>query len=150
VDVRDLADLQIRAMTAPKARGESVSSPPAISCGWRTSQRHCDRSSANQAVKVPTRRLPDVVVRLLSLFIPLAEVANAKSRAQETAPHRRKRGACSAFRRVLRPPTLTAPKPARPGRGRAGFPVTICPLTDSRVTTLPAPITAPVPDCHAG
>ena len=45
VDVRDVVDLHIRAMTAPQAAG-GASSPPATGCGWRTWLMSCDRNSA--------------------------------------------------------------------------------------------------------
>jgi nucleoside-diphosphate-sugar epimerase len=70
VDVRDLADLQIRAMTAPAAAGQRF-----IAAGdfmWMEDIARTLRSElGDRAAKVPTRRLPDFVVRLLSLFIPL-------------------------------------------------------------------------------
>jgi nucleoside-diphosphate-sugar epimerase len=70
VDVRDLADLHIRAMTAPEAAGQRF-----IAAGefmWMQDIAATMRLKlGSQAGKVPTRRLPDVVVRFLSLFIPL-------------------------------------------------------------------------------
>ena len=67
VDVRDLADLHIRAMTAARRR-DSASSRPATSCGWRRSRRLCARLG-DAGAKAPTRRLPDFVVRLLLPFM---------------------------------------------------------------------------------
>jgi nucleoside-diphosphate-sugar epimerase len=70
VDVRDLADLHIRAMTAPGAAGQRF-----IAAGdfmWMEDIATTLRLKlGNRASKVPTRRLPDFVFRLLSLFIPL-------------------------------------------------------------------------------
>jgi len=70
VDVRDLADLHIRAMTAPQAAGERF-----IAAGefmWMEDLAATMRSNlGDRAGKVPTRRLPNTVVRVLSLFIPL-------------------------------------------------------------------------------
>jgi dihydroflavonol-4-reductase len=70
VDVRDLADLHIRAMTAPAAAGQRF-----IAAGdfmWMQEIAKILRLKlGDRARKVPTRRLPDVVVRFLSLFIPL-------------------------------------------------------------------------------
>ena len=69
VDVRDLADLHIRAMTAAEAAGQRF-----IAAGgfmWMQDIAATMRSKlGSRAGKVPTRRLPDIVVRLLSLFIP--------------------------------------------------------------------------------
>ena len=52
VDVRDVADLHIRAMNDPAAGG-SASSPPTASSGWRTSPRSC----ATASVQTPPRCL---------------------------------------------------------------------------------------------
>jgi dihydroflavonol-4-reductase len=69
VDVRDLADLHIRAMTAPDAAGQRF-----IAGGdfmWMADIARTLRSQLGaRAGKVPTRRLPDIVVRFLSLFLP--------------------------------------------------------------------------------
>ena len=69
VDVRDLAELHIRAMTSPEAAGQRF-----IAAGdflWLNEIAATLRSSLGErARKVPTRALPDFVVRLLSLFIP--------------------------------------------------------------------------------
>ncbi|MDQ7904421.1 NAD-dependent epimerase/dehydratase family protein [Phytohabitans sp. ZYX-F-186] len=69
VDVRDLADLHIRAMTAPEAAGERF-----IAGGefmWladiaRTLREHL----GDRAGKVPGRGVPDGVVRALARFVP--------------------------------------------------------------------------------
>jgi dihydroflavonol-4-reductase len=70
VDVRDLADLHIRAMTAPQAEGERF-----IAAGefmWMEDIAKTLRSNLGKgAVKVPTRRLPNFVVRVLSLCVPV-------------------------------------------------------------------------------
>ena len=69
VDVRDLACLHIRAMTAPEAAAQRI-----IAAGefiWMEDIATTLRSNlGNRASKVPTRRLPDFAFRLLSLFIP--------------------------------------------------------------------------------
>jgi dihydroflavonol-4-reductase len=68
-DVRDLADLHIRAMTSPAAAGERF-----IAAGeflWMADIASTLRTQlGTQAEKVPTRRLPDFVVRLLMPFMP--------------------------------------------------------------------------------
>ena len=149
VDVRDLADLQIRAMTAPKAAGERF-----IAAGdfmWMEDIAKTLRSKlGDQAVKVPTRRLPDVVVRFLSLFIPLLRSL--------TPSLGRKNSLTSAkARRLLgfspRPATTTIVDcaeslldRARPGR-ISGH--------DLTATDIPRDHAAgadhrAVPDCHAG
>jgi nucleoside-diphosphate-sugar epimerase len=65
VDVRDLADLHIRAMTSPAAAGERF-----IASGdfmWQSDIAQTLRSRlGDRATKVPTRGVPDVVVRLFA------------------------------------------------------------------------------------
>jgi len=67
VDVRDLADLHIRAMTASSAAGQRF-----IAAGdymWMEDIARTLRNELGEAgAKTPTRRLPDFVVRLLLPF----------------------------------------------------------------------------------
>ena len=67
VDVRDVADLHIRAMTAPEAAGQRF-----IAAGdfaWMADLAALLRARLGDAArKVPTRRVPDLVVRLAGLF----------------------------------------------------------------------------------
>ena len=69
VDVRDLADLHIRAMTAPEAAGQRF-----LATGdflWMEDIARALRSKlGSRAAKTPSRRLPDFVVRLLLPFMP--------------------------------------------------------------------------------
>ncbi|WP_026554564.1 SDR family oxidoreductase [Arthrobacter sp. 35W] len=69
VDVRDLADLHIRAMTSPEAGGERF-----LGTGefvWMRDIAEALRSSlGDRAAKVPTRELPNLVVRAAALFDP--------------------------------------------------------------------------------
>lgn len=69
VDVRDLADLHIRAMTSPDAAGERF-----IAAGdfmWMEDIARTLRAKlGSRAAKVPTRRLPTFIVRLLLPFVP--------------------------------------------------------------------------------
>lgn len=69
VDVRDVADLHLRAMTAPAAGGQRfVGTGPFL---WLTDVAAILRSELGaQAAKVPTRRAPDLLVRLLARFDP--------------------------------------------------------------------------------
>lgn len=68
VDVRDLADLHIRAMTSAEAAGQRF-----LAAGdfmWMLDIAKTLRSRLGlRASKVPTRGLPDVVVRLLSWLV---------------------------------------------------------------------------------
>ncbi len=73
VDVRDVADLHIRAMTDPAARGERFL---AVSGDFMTMLEMAKALKAGlgpAAAKVPTRELPDFMVRLVALFDPAAK-----------------------------------------------------------------------------
>lgn len=69
VDVRDLADLHIRAMISPEAAGQRF-----IAAGdfmWMREIASTLRSTLGErAGQVPARALPDLVFRFLALFIP--------------------------------------------------------------------------------
>jgi nucleoside-diphosphate-sugar epimerase len=69
VDVRDLVDLHIRAMTSPEAAGERF-----IAVGeflWMADVAAELRAKlGSSAAKVPTRKLPDFALRALSVFDP--------------------------------------------------------------------------------
>ncbi|HEY8083366.1 MAG TPA: aldehyde reductase [Solirubrobacterales bacterium] len=69
VDVRDVADLQIRVMTAPEAGGERF-----IAVGefkWMAEVAEVLRRRLGEAApKVPKRAVPDFVVRAMGLFDP--------------------------------------------------------------------------------
>ncbi|MDR6874455.1 nucleoside-diphosphate-sugar epimerase [Bosea sp. BE125] len=68
VDVRDLADLHIRAMTAPEARGQRFIA--ASDFMWMEDMAKTLRAElGDRAIKVPHRVLPNVVVRLLLPFM---------------------------------------------------------------------------------
>jgi dihydroflavonol-4-reductase len=69
VDVRDVADLEIRAMTAPEAGGERfIASTQFL---WMAEVGAVLRDRLGErASKVPTRTLPNVLVRGLALFDP--------------------------------------------------------------------------------
>jgi dihydroflavonol-4-reductase len=67
VDVRDVADLEIRAMTAPEAGGERFIATTEYmwmaEVGEVLRQRLGERAS-----KVPTRQVPDLLVRAMAIF----------------------------------------------------------------------------------
>ena len=67
VDVRDVADLHIRAMTAPEAAGQRFLATGDFA--WMTEVAALLKTNLGDAArKVPTRRIPDVVLRLAALF----------------------------------------------------------------------------------
>jgi nucleoside-diphosphate-sugar epimerase len=67
VDVRDVAELHIRAMTAPEAAGQRF-----IASGdfaWMADLAAILRDHlGTQAAKVPTAKAPDILLRLVALF----------------------------------------------------------------------------------
>ncbi len=67
VDVRDLADLEVRAMTMPQAAGQRyLASGPFVSL---SQMAHILKDRLGErAKKVPTRKLPDWLVRFVGLF----------------------------------------------------------------------------------
>lgn len=90
VDVRDVADLHIRAMTDPKAAGErflAVSGRPLWATEVATSIRD---GMGERGRKVWTWELPDFVVRILSYVVPeaamvVSELGKAKNASNEKA-----------------------------------------------------------------
>lgn len=67
VDVRDLAELHIRAMTAPEAAGQRFIAVRDFMWMADISQELRARLG-KEAAKVPTRKLPDFVLRLAAIF----------------------------------------------------------------------------------
>jgi nucleoside-diphosphate-sugar epimerase len=69
VDVRDVADLELRAMTAPEAGGERFIA--ATRFLWMADLAAVLRERlGDRAAKVPTRSVPDLLVRAMGLFDP--------------------------------------------------------------------------------
>ena len=68
VDVRDVADLHIRAMTMPEAAGERFIAAGRWAWMAEVAQLLKTRLAPAAAAKVPTRRVPDILVRLIGLF----------------------------------------------------------------------------------
>jgi len=69
VDVRDVADLQIRAMTAPEAGGERFIAVNEFRWMSEVAEVLRDRLGP-AAAKVPRRSVPDLVVRGMAIFDP--------------------------------------------------------------------------------
>lgn len=91
VDVRDVADLHVRAMTAPEAAGERfIASSEWV---WMADVAGILRSELGGAAnKVPTKEMPDLVLRIVAVFqrpvrfvVPLLgrkhEFSSAKARS---------------------------------------------------------------------
>ena len=69
VDVRDVADLQLRAMTRPAAAGQRIAGAGAFT--WLADAAAILRRRLGKAAaKVPTRSVPSILVRLMSLRDP--------------------------------------------------------------------------------
>ena len=67
VDIRDVVDLHIRAMTAPEAAGQRFIA--ASAWVWMADVAHFLRSElGDKARKVPTKAMPDFVLRIVALF----------------------------------------------------------------------------------
>jgi len=83
VDVRDVADLHLRAMVSPQAAGERFIA--ASEFLWMGEVAEILRAHFGpRAAKVPKRRIPDFVVRGIALFDrPLASVLSALSNRSE-------------------------------------------------------------------
>ena len=69
VDVRDVADLHVRAMSAPEAGGERfIAAGPFL---WMSEVAEILRERLGErAAKVPTRRVPNLLVRAMALLDP--------------------------------------------------------------------------------
>lgn len=80
VDVRDLADIHIRAMTAPEAAGQRFLATAEFV--WMRDMAHALRAGLGDAArKVPTRNLPNIAVRLAAIADPsLREIMPALGR----------------------------------------------------------------------
>lgn len=90
VDVRDVADLHLRAMTDPAARGERFLAVAGDFLGLIDIARILRTHLGDVARKVPTRELPDWLVRFAALFIPmvrqtLPELGKVKNGSNEKA-----------------------------------------------------------------
>ena len=90
VDVRDVADLHLRAMVDPAAKSERFLAVAGDSMTMPEIARVLRERMGDSAKKVPTRVLPDWMVRLASLFDPslkqiVPELGRAKNASNEKA-----------------------------------------------------------------
>ncbi len=90
VDVRDVADLQFRAMSAPEAAGERFIA--AESFQWMADVAEVLREHLGEtAAKVPTRTVPNLLVRAMALFDPsVRSVVGQLGRRMETSSDKAK------------------------------------------------------------
>jgi dihydroflavonol-4-reductase len=90
VDVRDVADLHLKAMTDPAARGERFLATGGDFLTVVDIARILKAEAGDAARKVPTRRLPNWLVRVVALFDPavkgvLPELGKRKNGSNEKA-----------------------------------------------------------------
>lgn len=90
VDVRDVADLHLRAMTDPAAKGERFLAVAGGTLSLLEEGAILKRRMGEGARRVPTREMPDWVVRLLAPFhsdmkVIAPEVGKRKSMSNEKA-----------------------------------------------------------------
>ena len=95
VDVRDVADLHLRAMTSPAAKGERFIAVAGECMSMLDIARVLKARLGASASRVPTRQLPNWLVRLAARFDPtmrqllplLGKVRNATSEKAERVLH---------------------------------------------------------------
>ncbi len=75
VDVRDVADLHLRAMTDPAAAGERFLAVAGEAMSFHQMAAVLRERLGPAAAKVPKRQLPDWLIRVLAIFNPLAREA---------------------------------------------------------------------------
>ncbi|HEY1708090.1 MAG TPA: aldehyde reductase [Rhizomicrobium sp.] len=90
VDVRDVADLHLRAMTDPAAKGERFLAAAGDFITMKEIAQILKKNMGAEAARVPTRQLPDFVVRVVALFDPaakllLGELGKTKNATNEKA-----------------------------------------------------------------
>jgi dihydroflavonol-4-reductase len=68
VDVRDVADLHLRAMEAPAAKGERFIASQGDAVSMLAIARVLRERLGDRAGKVPTKRMPSFLIRLLAIF----------------------------------------------------------------------------------
>lgn len=90
VDVRDVVDLHLRAMTHPAAKGERFLAVAGASVPFVEIARLLKTRMGAAAAKVPTRQIPDWFLRVAALFDPsiravLPELGQVKTATNEKA-----------------------------------------------------------------
>jgi dihydroflavonol-4-reductase len=90
VDARDVADLHLKAMTAPAARGERFIATAGDFVSALEIAQFLKADAGAAARKVPTRQLPNWLMRVVALFNPevkglLPELGKHKNASNEKA-----------------------------------------------------------------
>jgi dihydroflavonol-4-reductase len=90
VDVRDVADLHLRAMSAPEAGGERLTAVASFEWMGQVAEVLRDRLG-EAAAKVPKRTVPNLLVRAMGLFDPgIRTVVNQLGRRTEVSSDKAK------------------------------------------------------------
>ena len=78
VDVRDVADLHIRAMTDPAAKGERFLAVAGDFLSMVDMAKAMKANLGPAGARIPTRELPNFMVRLVAMFDPAVKVISAE------------------------------------------------------------------------
>jgi nucleoside-diphosphate-sugar epimerase len=93
VDVRDVVDLHLRAMTHAAAKGERFLAIAGECISMLELAKVLKSRMGASAKRVPTRQLPDWIVRVVAMFDPAAKLAVGELARLGTLRMRR-RGGC--------------------------------------------------------
>jgi dihydroflavonol-4-reductase len=90
VDVRDVADLHIKAMLSPEAKGERFIAVSGASLSFLDIAKILRKNLGEKALKVPTKEIPNWIIRLTGLFsnkfdMILPHLGHVKSASNEKA-----------------------------------------------------------------
>ena len=91
VDVRDVADMHLRAMTTPAAAGERFLAVSGDFLAFQEIATILKQNLGHTAAKVPTRELPNWVVRLASLADPAVRLILPELGKKKTGSNRKAR-----------------------------------------------------------
>lgn len=91
VDVRDVADLHLRAMTNPAAAGERFLAVEGEAMSFHQMAMVLRERLGPAAAKVPKRELPDWLIRLLAIVNPLAREAVPRLGIEASASNKKAR-----------------------------------------------------------
>ncbi|HWU92087.1 MAG TPA: aldehyde reductase, partial [Sphingomicrobium sp.] len=78
VDVRDVAGMQIKAMTAPEAKGERFLAVAGEPVSIHDMSVILQQGMGEKAAKAKLRQIPDWLMRIMGLFNPLAREAGPR------------------------------------------------------------------------
>ncbi len=91
VDVRDVADLHLKAMTLPQAAGQRFLAVAGDFLRFSEIAAILKQNLGKAAAKVPTREIPNVVVRLVALFDPAVRLILPELGKRKTGSNRKAR-----------------------------------------------------------